>query len=173
MSRPSFIIHHIFYHSYPHYFSSSSSSSYNIIYIYIYIAEAFARNSTLLQVSLRDNRLDSRAGKALLQAYKHCKYLVEMALSSDEIGETMMMMMMMMMMVMAIEMMMLIMVVMLVMMMIILMMNMMMNMMMMMWMMMEMVMMTAMTIVSYFYISFSLYLPITTGDETWSLFKVK
>jgi hypothetical protein len=47
-----------------------------------------------LQVSLRDNRLDSRAGKALLQAYKHCKYLVEMALSSDEIGETMMMMMM-------------------------------------------------------------------------------
>ena len=64
---------------------------YNHLSIYsIYlssIAEAFARNSTLLQVSLRDNRLDSRAGKALLQAYKNCKYLIEMALSSDEIGE--------------------------------------------------------------------------------------
>jgi Ran GTPase-activating protein (RanGAP) involved in mRNA processing and transport len=51
------------------------------------LAEAFARNNTLNQVSLRDNRLDSRAGIALLQSYTHAKYLFELALSSDEIGD--------------------------------------------------------------------------------------
>jgi Ran GTPase-activating protein (RanGAP) involved in mRNA processing and transport len=50
------------------------------------LAETFARNNTLLQVSLRDNRLDSKSGNALLCAYKHCAHLLEMALSSDEIG---------------------------------------------------------------------------------------
>jgi Ran GTPase-activating protein (RanGAP) involved in mRNA processing and transport len=52
----------------------------------IRLAETFARNNTLNQVSLRDNRLDSRAGKALLGAYRHCPYLLELALSSDEVG---------------------------------------------------------------------------------------
>jgi len=50
------------------------------------LAETFARNNTLLQVSLRDNRLDSKAGRALLKAYRHCPHLLELALSADEIG---------------------------------------------------------------------------------------
>lgn len=50
------------------------------------LAETFARNNTLLQVSLRDNRFDSKAGKALLRTYKHCPHLIELALSADEIG---------------------------------------------------------------------------------------
>lgn len=50
------------------------------------LAETFVRNNTLLQVSLRDNRFDSKAGKALLKAYKHCPHLLELALSADEIG---------------------------------------------------------------------------------------
>ncbi len=45
------------------------------------------RNNTLTQVSLRDNRLDTRAGKALFNAYRHCPYLLELALSADEIGK--------------------------------------------------------------------------------------
>lgn len=51
------------------------------------LAESFARNDALRQVSLRDNRLDSRAGKALYLAYLHCNYMLEMALSMDEIGQ--------------------------------------------------------------------------------------
>lgn len=51
------------------------------------LAETFARNNTLTQVSLRDNRLDSRAGTALLKSYRKCPYLLELGLSSDEIGK--------------------------------------------------------------------------------------
>jgi hypothetical protein len=51
------------------------------------LAEAFARNNTLTQVSLRDNRLDSRAGKALYNSFRFCPYMLEMALSADEIGQ--------------------------------------------------------------------------------------
>jgi Ran GTPase-activating protein (RanGAP) involved in mRNA processing and transport len=51
------------------------------------LAETFVRNNTLLQVSLRDNRLDTRAGTALLRAYRHCPHLLELALSADEIGQ--------------------------------------------------------------------------------------
>lgn len=51
------------------------------------LAETFARNNTLLQVSLRDNRLDTRAGASLLRAYQHCPHLLELALSADEIGQ--------------------------------------------------------------------------------------
>lgn len=53
----------------------------------IRLAETFVRNNTLLQVSLRDNRLDNRAGAALLRAYRHCPHLLELALSADEIGQ--------------------------------------------------------------------------------------
>mmetsp|Transcript_26144 Transcript_26144/g.58737 ORF Transcript_26144/g.58737 Transcript_26144/m.58737 type:complete len:1154 (+) Transcript_26144:242-3703(+) len=52
----------------------------------IRLAETFARNNTLYQVGLRDNRLDSRAGRALLNAFKHCPYLLELGLSADEVG---------------------------------------------------------------------------------------
>ena len=51
------------------------------------LAETFARNNTLLQVSLKDNRLDSKSGLALYKAYQHCPYLLELALSADEIGQ--------------------------------------------------------------------------------------
>jgi Ran GTPase-activating protein (RanGAP) involved in mRNA processing and transport len=51
------------------------------------LAETFARNNTLLQVSLRDNRLDTRSGQALLKAYRHAPHLLELALSADEIGQ--------------------------------------------------------------------------------------
>jgi hypothetical protein len=79
------------------------------------LAEAIARNGSLIQLSLRDNRLvnnelrviiiydclsdpcryyhrtintqDLRAGQALLRAFKKAEYLVELALSADEVGE--------------------------------------------------------------------------------------
>mmetsp|Transcript_18443 Transcript_18443/g.25383 ORF Transcript_18443/g.25383 Transcript_18443/m.25383 type:complete len:278 (+) Transcript_18443:1746-2579(+) len=50
------------------------------------LAETAARNRTLTQLSLRDNRLDVRAGRALLKAFRHCPYLVELALTADEVG---------------------------------------------------------------------------------------
>lgn len=50
------------------------------------LAETFARNSALLQVSLRNNRLDVRSGTSLLNAYAFCPYMLELALSADEIG---------------------------------------------------------------------------------------
>jgi len=50
------------------------------------IADALARNNTYERVSLRDNRLDSRAGDALLKAYENAPFLMELALSADEIG---------------------------------------------------------------------------------------
>lgn len=49
-------------------------------------AETIVRNNTLIQFSLRDNRLDLASGSALLKAYKHNPYLIELALTSDEIG---------------------------------------------------------------------------------------
>ena len=53
------------------------------------LAGALARNNTLVQFSLRDNRLDERAGAALLKAYTHAPFLLEVALSKDEVGDEM------------------------------------------------------------------------------------
>lgn len=50
------------------------------------LSEAMVRNNVLTQVSLRDNRLDSRSGEALLKAFAHCPYLLELAVTADEIG---------------------------------------------------------------------------------------
>lgn len=50
------------------------------------IAEAISKNSTLTHVSLRNNRLDSRAGEALYRAYIHNYHVVEIGLSSEEVG---------------------------------------------------------------------------------------
>lgn len=50
------------------------------------LADALSRNNTLIKVSLRDSRFDSRAGKLLLNAYKNAPFLMELALSADEIG---------------------------------------------------------------------------------------
>ena len=52
----------------------------------IQLAGAFVRNNTLTQVSLRDNRLDSKSGKALLNAFTHCPFMMELALTADEVG---------------------------------------------------------------------------------------
>eukprot|EP01038_Epipyxis_sp_PR26KG_P005828 gene5828-8037_t len=51
------------------------------------LAETFVRNNTLYQVSLRDNRFDPRAGEALLKSFTSSVHLVELGISSDEIGE--------------------------------------------------------------------------------------
>ncbi len=53
------------------------------------LASALARNNTLIQVSFRDNRLDDRAGQALLKMYKAAPFLLELAVSADEIGTEM------------------------------------------------------------------------------------
>eukprot|EP00981_Chlorochromonas_danica_P015900 scaffold14726_cov186-Ochromonas_danica.AAC.2 len=50
------------------------------------LAETLARNNTLIQVSLRNNHFDPRAGRSLLNAYKSCPYLLELALTADEVG---------------------------------------------------------------------------------------
>lgn len=50
------------------------------------LADAIARNNTLERVSLRDNRFDSTAGRLLMNAYRYAPFLVELALSADEIG---------------------------------------------------------------------------------------
>ena len=52
----------------------------------IRLGEAVVRNNTLVQFSLRDNRLDSRAGESLLNAFTHATYLLELAVTADEIG---------------------------------------------------------------------------------------
>jgi len=52
----------------------------------VQLATALSRNNTLVQVSFRDNHLDDRAGHALLKAFSHAPYLLELALSADEIG---------------------------------------------------------------------------------------
>ena len=51
------------------------------------LAGSLARNNTLIQFSFRDNRLDERAGAALLKAYTHAPFLLEVALSKDEVGD--------------------------------------------------------------------------------------
>lgn len=51
-----------------------------------HLAQTFAKNNTLMQVSLRDNRFDAEAGQALLKAYKHSPYMIELGLSADEVG---------------------------------------------------------------------------------------
>jgi Ran GTPase-activating protein (RanGAP) involved in mRNA processing and transport len=53
----------------------------------IRLAETFARNNTLLQVSLKDNRFDSRAGNALYSAFKNSQFLLELTLSPNEVGQ--------------------------------------------------------------------------------------
>jgi Ran GTPase-activating protein (RanGAP) involved in mRNA processing and transport len=52
----------------------------------IRLGEAIVRNNTLVQFSLRDNRLDSRAGESLLNAFSNAPYLLELAVTADEIG---------------------------------------------------------------------------------------
>lgn len=41
------------------------------------VASALVRNNTLIQLSMRNNRLDAHAGEALLKAYTHNKYIME------------------------------------------------------------------------------------------------
>jgi hypothetical protein len=53
----------------------------------VQLADALARNNTLVKVSLRDSRFDSRAGLMLLNAYIYNSLLMELALSADEVGE--------------------------------------------------------------------------------------
>jgi len=50
------------------------------------LADAFTRNNTLFKVSLRDSRFDERAGRALLNCFKHAPFMMELALSMDEVG---------------------------------------------------------------------------------------
>jgi Ran GTPase-activating protein (RanGAP) involved in mRNA processing and transport len=50
------------------------------------MAEVISKTSTLRQFSLRNNRFDSRVGKALAQAYAHNRTLVELGVSSEEVG---------------------------------------------------------------------------------------
>jgi len=50
------------------------------------LADGFSRNNTLYKVSLRDSRLDARAGMALLNAFKFAPFLLELAISADEVG---------------------------------------------------------------------------------------
>jgi Ran GTPase-activating protein (RanGAP) involved in mRNA processing and transport len=49
-------------------------------------ADIIVRNNTLIQFSLKDNRLDSVSGLALFNAYRNNPYLIELALTADEIG---------------------------------------------------------------------------------------
>lgn len=51
------------------------------------LADTLCRNNTLVRVSLLDNRLDIRSGGALLRAYTHNSYLLELGVSSDEVGD--------------------------------------------------------------------------------------
>jgi hypothetical protein len=44
------------------------------------------KNSTITKLSLRDNRLDSRAGDALCKMFQHNTTLVDLAVSSEEVG---------------------------------------------------------------------------------------
>lgn len=52
----------------------------------IKFAETIVRNRTLVQLALKDNHFDARAGLALLRSYKNNPHLLELALTADEIG---------------------------------------------------------------------------------------
>jgi len=52
----------------------------------VQLALAMVKNSTISKLSMRDNRLDSRAGNALSKMYKYSTTLVDMAVSSEEVG---------------------------------------------------------------------------------------
>jgi len=52
----------------------------------IRLAEAFARNSTLTQISMNSTRVSAEAGKALVDMYENNTYLMELGLGLDEIG---------------------------------------------------------------------------------------
>ena len=50
------------------------------------IAEGLSKNSTMNAISLRNNRFDSRVGEAMLKMYTHNSGLLELAVSSEEVG---------------------------------------------------------------------------------------
>eukprot|EP01041_Mallomonas_annulata_P000898 gene898-1738_t len=52
----------------------------------IKLADAFARNCSLIQVTLRNNRLDPRGGEALLRSYKANNHLSDLMVTEDEVG---------------------------------------------------------------------------------------
>jgi Ran GTPase-activating protein (RanGAP) involved in mRNA processing and transport len=52
----------------------------------VQLALALAKNSTINRLSMRDNRLDSRAGSALLKMYRANRSMVDLAVSSEEVG---------------------------------------------------------------------------------------
>ena len=52
----------------------------------VQLALAMFKNSTITKLSLRDNRLDSRAGDALCKMFQHNTTLVDLAVSSEEVG---------------------------------------------------------------------------------------
>jgi len=51
------------------------------------LCKGLVRNDTLIRVSLRDNRLDPKSGKALVDIFKNSWSLIELGLSADEIGD--------------------------------------------------------------------------------------
>lgn len=51
------------------------------------LCKGLARNNTLIRVSLRDNRLDPKSGKALINIFKHSWSLIELGITADEIGD--------------------------------------------------------------------------------------
>ena len=52
----------------------------------VQLALALAKNSTITKISMRDNRFDSRSGSALLKMYKKNTTMVDLAVSSEEVG---------------------------------------------------------------------------------------
>lgn len=50
------------------------------------MAEVISKTSTMRQFSLRNNRFDSRVGKTLAAAYVHNLTLIELGVSSEEVG---------------------------------------------------------------------------------------
>jgi Ran GTPase-activating protein (RanGAP) involved in mRNA processing and transport len=62
------------------------SNRFGADYLLQTIPALLARNACLQQLSLCDNRLDAKAGRFILEAYKHSSTLVELGLTRDEIG---------------------------------------------------------------------------------------
>merc|ERR1711988_390125 len=52
----------------------------------IQLADSIARNNTLVSISIKDNRLDPTAGQAILNSYRFAPFLMEVALTADEVG---------------------------------------------------------------------------------------